>query len=473
MSRRTAFLEARFPAVFRRKTHLLSGTALILLALAACNLQTTTQNNGGFHATVPATLNSAPVYTETPTATATPLPTDTPAGPPTATMTWTPGPTPVVQTLTPASSDGAPPAIGAVDAGLSETTGWSCDDFPCEDDLDGFMERIRVPEGFSLSHVGQFPGQPMQITYGRDGALYATILEDGTRFGAVYRMFPDGTTERYTPNIIVMPVGLAFQPGSDVLYVSARMTPEQGGGVWRFPPGGEPEAVVTDLPCCFQIINNQPNGLIFGPDGYLYLGIGALTDQAEPPPGRMSNYVTPQDNEAAILRIHPHTGEFTVYARGIRNPYDLTFGIDGQLYATDNGLLGGPGDRLLAVEEGAHYGWPYYRERGCDNCPTIPPGLRVAPDLMALPNRTLPRGLVAYTGTQFPEDMFGNLFVAFWNAIPDGQRIVRIDPTAANLTAEPFITGLIRPVDVVVAPDGSLVTADFIYGHVWRVTYEG
>ena len=446
--------------------------ALALLALTACNLQTT-QTNGGFRATVPATQNSAPVYTPTPTATATPLPTDTPAGPPTATLTSTPGPTPGVQTLTPVSPDGAPPAIGAAPAGLSEATGWSCDDFPCEDDLDGFMERIQAPDGFALAHVGQFPGQPMQMTYGRDGALYATVLEDGGRFGAVYRMFPDGATERYTPNIIVSPVGLAFQPGSDVLYVSARMTPESGGGVWRFPPGGEPEAVVTDLPCCFQIINNQPNGLVFGPDGYLYLGVGALTDQAEPPPGRTSNYVTPQDDEAAILRIHPHTGEFSVYARGIRNPYDLAFGVDGQLYATDNGLLGGPGDRLLAVDEGAHYGWPYYRERGCDNCPTIPPGLEVAPDLLPLPDRTQPRGLIAYTATQFPEDMFGDLFVAFWNAGPEGQRIVRIDPAASPLTAEPFVTGLIRPVDVTLAPDGSLVVADFIYGHVWRVTYEG
>ena len=150
----------------------------------------------------------------------------------------------------------------------------------------------------------------------------------------------------------------------------------------------------------------------------------------------------PQDNEAAILRIHPHTGEYSVYARGIRNPYDLAFGLDGQLYATDNGLLGGPGDRLLAVEEGAHYGWPYYRERGCDNCP------------------------------QFPEDMFGDLFVAFWNATADGQRIVRIDPANPS-SLEPFVTGLIRPADVILAPDGALVLVDFIYGHVWRVAYEG
>jgi glucose/arabinose dehydrogenase len=39
--------------------------------------------------------------------------------------------------------------------------------------------------------------------------------------------------------------------------------------------------------------------------------------------------------------------------------------------------------------------------------------------------------------------------------------------------AEPFVTGLIRPIDIAIAPDGSLVVADFIYGHVWRVSYVG
>ena len=60
-------------------------------------------------------------------------------------------------------------------------------------------ERIRVPEGYSLEFVGRFPGQPMQIVYGPDARLYATVLENGaTRTGAVYVLNADGTSERYS-----------------------------------------------------------------------------------------------------------------------------------------------------------------------------------------------------------------------------------------------------------------------------------
>jgi glucose/arabinose dehydrogenase len=75
--------------------------------------------------------------------------------------------------------------------------------------------------------------------------------------------------------------------------------------------------------------------------------------------------------------------------------------------------------------------------------------------------------------------MFGNVFVAFWNGTSNGQRIVRIDPDTVptdpemlfDFQPDPFVTGLMRPSDVIVAPDGSLVISDFIYGHVWRVRY--
>lgn len=465
---------------FRRSALLLSLAAL----LAAC-----APAPQSFQATVAPTLAAtAPIYTATPsltpshtlTATPTQTATATVTFTPSATATHTPTPSPVptlaLVTLTPAFSAGAPPAIAAAPAGFSVVDGWACGDFPCADDIEGFLQRIRVPFGFVVEHVGRLPGQPQQITYGPDGRLYATVLEDGTRSGAVVVLNEDGTTARYSSDFF-SPAGLAFQPGTGVLYVSARVSPERDGGLWRVPEGGgDAQAVITNLPCCLNAIENQPNGMAFGPDGYLYLTVSGLTDHGEAGQGSRTPYAEIVPLEASILRVQPHTGAVEVFARGLRSPYDVTWDSSGAMYTTDNGLLGGPGDRLLRLEQGNHYGWPYWRTRGCEDCPITPPDLtEIMPDLLTFADYSTPRGLLAYSGTQFPVNYFDSLFVVLWNGTPDGQRIVHIDPrtVTADSVPEPFVTGLIRPADVALAPDGSLVVADFIYGHIWRVRYTG
>lgn len=449
-----------------------------------------------FQATVaPAEIGAgAPVYSPTPTATPTltltptitPSATRTPTRTPTPTLTLTPlptfTPTQELLTLTPPSREGAPRAYLNPPAELAATDGWSCGDFPCEDDIEGFMQRIQVPRGYLLEYVGQFPGQPMQIVYGPDDRLYATIIEDGgARSGAVYVMNAAGSAERYAGDFF-SPVGLAFQPGTDVLYVSSRLTQQTGGALWRVSgPGSEPEIVLDNLPCCYSLIDNQPNGLLFGPDGYLYLGVGALTDHGESNNPITQPYAEIQPLEAAILRIQPHSGEVETFAKGLRNPYDLTFDAEGRLYAADQGMINGVGDRLVHAEKGTHHGWPFWRTRGCEACPVKPAALDIAPDVMVFPPYSIPRGIVAYTGTQFPANLFNNLFMVLWNGTENAQRVVRIDPlnmprpvNEGELPAgEPFITGLIRPIDVTIAPDGSLVVADYIYGHIWRVRYTG
>ncbi len=493
-----------FSGLIKRLTKGFEPFAIITLTtiiLTACGAESPTQQ--ALQATIPVIEDDAPIYTATftptpsdtpsatPTHTATATETATPSVTPTPSNTYTPTytpsptftptitPTPPLVTLTPAQVVNNTVFIHSP-APFSPTEGWSCVDFPCEDDIAGFLERIRVPDGYTLSHVGKFPGQPMQITYGRDGRLYATLLMNGTREGGVYVMNPDGTSRQYGASF-VSPIGLAFQPNSDTLYVSSRLSATSGGAIWRINPDETTELVMDDLPCCFSLIDNQPNGMTFGPDGYLYIGIGSLTDRAEPRDPRQERNSALVPYEASIVRINPHTGEKTVYAEGIRNPYDLTFDSFGQMYATDNGMVSGAGDRILRVLQGGNYGFPYWRERGCEDCPVRTGSFTILADMLTLPDYTLPRGIVAYTGSQFPSNVFNSLFVAFWNGTPNSQRIVRIDPLAvpftpeeqALYTPEPFVTGLIRPVDVVIAPDGSLVIADFIYGHIWRVSYVG
>ena len=433
--------------------------------------------------TTTATWTITPTPTITPEPSVTPTNTPTPSDTPTPTNTFTPSPS---QTRTPTPTatvvlqppsqnnvSNAPAEAIIAPADFSGDVGWSCGDFPCEDDIDGFLQRIRVPQGFAVDFVGQFDGQVQQITYGNDGRLYATVLENGTLTGAVYAMNDDGSTERYSETL-VSPLGLAFQPNTDDLYVTSRLTLESGGLLWRIRSNGDYEIVLDDLPCCYQAVGNQPNGIVFGNDGLLYIGVGALTDHAESPNPDSQAFAELQPNEAAILRVNPHTGDVGVRATGIRNPYDIAVDSRGRMFASDKGLVTGEGDRLLEVEIGANYSFPYYRNRGCRDCPPTRGNTDFAPDLLTLPNYTLPHGLTVYNGAQFPANMQDTLLVALWNA----NRVIWVDPDDIAISTEEyqpqaFVTGLIRPTDVIVAPDGSVVIADYVYGHIWRVTYTG
>lgn len=423
--------------------------------------------------------------TVTPTASATLVPTDTATSAPTQTATPTTPPPPsatvALQALATQSIANAPAPIAVMGANTSASIGWSCGNFPCEDNIEAWQKRIQVPQGFALEFVANFEGQVNQITMGRDGLLYATVLENGTREGAVWRQEKNGELTRYSPTLI-SPLGLAFQPNTDVLYVSARTTSLQGGALWRIESNGNATLVLDNLPCCYSEVDNQPNGMIFGTDGFLYLGVGSLTDHAESPNPAQIAFANILPDEASILRVNPHTGEYSVFADGIRNPYDIALDSNGQYYATDSGLVTGIGDRILAISAGVNYGFPYYRSRGCEVCPPSRGNNFAPPDLLALPSYTLPRGIVAYNGAQFPQNFQNTLFVAFWNATDYGQKIVWIDPRDSalqNQTPEtpylpvPFVTGLLRPSDVVVDNEGSLLISDWLYGMVWRVRYTG
>jgi glucose/arabinose dehydrogenase len=150
--------------------------------------------------------------------------------------------------------------------------------------------------------------------------------------------------------------------------------------------------------------------MAFGPDGYLYMGIGSLTDHGESPDPQHKPFAAIQPLEAAILRINPHTGAAAAYARGLRDPYDVTFDSRGQLYATDSGLADGPGDRLLAVKKDGHYGWPYWRLRGCgEACPPTDFSIPISDDLLAFRDYSLPRGLAPRDST--PKTCLSSLFV--------------------------------------------------------------
>jgi glucose/arabinose dehydrogenase len=122
---------------------------------------------------------------------------------------------------------------------------------------------------------------------------------------------------------IVVPLGLAFHDG--VLYISSR------GDITRFTDedgDGEPDTfkiIVNDIPVPG---NHQNNGPAIGPDGKLYVPIGSSCDACGQEDAR----------SASVTRFDLDGSNPEVYARGLRNVYQLAFHPeDGTLWGADNG----------------------------------------------------------------------------------------------------------------------------------------
>jgi len=94
--------------------------------------------------------------------------------------------------------------------------------------------------------------------------------------------------------------------------------------------------------------------------------------------------------------------------------------------------------------------------------------------------------LPIYTGTAFPAEYRGDLFIAFhgsWNrSVPTGYKVVRLPLNGSQPRAplEDFATGWLdaenrsaagRPVGLAVGPDGALYVSDDKAGMIYRIRY--
>lgn len=328
------------------------------------------------------------------------------------------------------------------------------------------MARIQVPPGFKVSHVGKVPGEERitSIVYGPDGRLYASTMQ-----GNVYAFDAAGNPSLYTSGFF-LPIGLAFRPGTSDLYIASRSFPADAapneGKVTIVRPDGSKQDIVAGLPCCYTSAEHQPNSIAFGPDGKAYLSIGARSDHGENPDNReVIGEVGPL--EAGILRFNPDGSGLERFAAGLRNPYDLAFDANGQLFATDNGPDFGPPERLHRIVQGGHYGYPYYV--GCDQCPTPPPDLVISPPIAQFIPHGAITGIAAYTAGAFPSNYYNDLFVVLWSAFPGAQKVLRV--STAPVAISDFALGFASPIDVTQSPDGALIVADWATGHIFKIAY--
>ncbi|PZU57071.1 MAG: sorbosone dehydrogenase [Sphingobium sp.] len=227
--------------------------------------------------------------------------------------------------------------------------------------------------------------------------------------------------------------------------------------------------------------------LIASPDGkLLYVSVGSNSNIGE-------NGLDTEDNRAAILEVNPATGDYRIYAGGLRNPVGMAWNPKtGDLWAVVNerDMLGSDlvPDYLTRVEFGGFYGWPWNYWGGYEDRRVQPerPELREythRPDY-ALGNHVAPLGLTFTQGQALGPQFNGGVFVGLhgsWNRKPlAGYKVVFVKFDAndrASGTPVDVLSGFLssdgqargRPVDVQVGPKGDLFVSDDVGGVIWRV----
>ncbi|HWP35833.1 MAG TPA: sorbosone dehydrogenase family protein [Thermodesulfobacteriota bacterium] len=337
------------------------------------------------------------------------------------------------------------------------------------------LDAIKLPPGFRIALYATGLANPRSMTRGDKGTLFV-----GSRFtGNVYAVVDLGGRRevKVIAKGLHRPNGVAFRNGSlYVAEVSRVLRFDDIEGRLDNPP--QPVVIKDDFP------KDEAHGwkfIRFGPDGLLYVPVGAPCNICEPDP----------DRYALIGRMRPDGSGFEVFARGVRN----TVGFDWhpqtrELWFTDNGrdLMGDdtPPDELNhAPRAGLHFGFPYCHggdipdpefgaKRPCRDF--VPPALKLGPHVAAL-------GMRFYTGTMFPPEYRNRIFIAergSWDrsvllgfrvmqVTLDGNRAVRYEPFAEGWLRDGKFWG--RPVDVEVMPDGSLLVSDDYAGAIYRITY--
>lgn len=355
--------------------------------------------------------------------------------------------------------------------------GTACGPLAAADDLQEKLALIELPPGFEITLFADGVENARQLARGDSGTIFAGSREAG-KVHAITDEDNDFVANRVylVDQGLNMPSGLEFRDGA--LYVGAVDRILRYDGIEESlarPP--EPVVVGAAFP------DKSHHGwkyLRFGPDGLLYVPVGAPCNICDEP------------GFAEIRRIRADGTGMETFARGVRNSVGLAFHPDsGELWFTDNGrdMLGDdlPGDELNhAPAAGAHFGYPYCHQ-GDTPDPEFGAGKSCAdyaPPALTLGAHVAPLGLAFYTADMFPEAYRKQLFVAqhgSWNRsakVGYNVLLVRFDDAGQVAGSEVFASGWLqgednwgRPSDVLQMPDGSLLVADDQAGAIYRISY--
>ena len=340
------------------------------------------------------------------------------------------------------------------------------------------LDKIKLPDGFKIDIYAEIP-DARSLCVSPGGTVFV-----GTRKDKVYAITDENHDGKADKVYVIAsglnaPNGVAFRDGS--LYIGTISV------IYRID---NIESRLANPPAPVVVYDKYPTSthhgnkfIAFGPDGKLYVPVGAPCNICDSP-----------KPYASMTRMNPDGTGFEIYAGGIRNTVGFAWSpVTKQLWFTDNGRdeLGDdiPSDELNnAPKEGMHFGYPYCHEgdildpeygKGKNCLDYTPPAKKLGAHVASL-------GMRFYTGNMFPADYKNAIFIAehgSWNRTAlVGYRVVvaKMDSSGVLADPVPFAQGWLqnltsvngRPVDVQVLEDGSMLVSDDYKGLVYRISYK-
>ncbi|WP_400261535.1 c-type cytochrome [Sphingobacterium sp. SG20118] len=378
-------------------------------------------------------------------------------------------------------------------------------------------KKIVLPEGFAVDHIyspsDNKQGSWVAMTFDDKGRM---ITSD--QYGALFRIElpPIGSDSTIKPKIEKLDfptdnpadtsstkVGIGFAQGllwaHNSLYVVVNHNPNEqfskGSGLYRLQDTNQDDKLdkITQLLALNGEGEHGPHSVVLGPDSAIYLIAGNHTDLPKMDAYRLpSNWhhdnlfphiVDPQGHATDrkepggwIAKTDAEGKHWEMISGGYRNPFDITFNDDGEMFTYDSDMewdFGMPWyrpTRICHVISGGEFGW---RTGNGKWDPSYPDNL---PGILNI-GQGSPTNLLYASKAKFP-DKYRNSLLAFdWSF--GIIYSVQLNPKGASYSAkaEEFVSGSpLALTDGEIGPDGALY---FLTGgrklesDLYRVYYTG